>query len=347
MKKSYYYTLPEVVKMFKNEPKQKIDLFQFFYKYGTILVTVLAVLFFSIRLENFMNFNNITNIFRSVSIVGLIALAITMALTVDGFDLSVGAVAGFASVIAAKIMVIWEMSPFWAITIPLLVGVIVGMVNAFLIIKVGISDMLTTLSMMFLLTGISITFQNGTAIYNYMPLPDNAGIAPGMMDPIYLFIGQGKVFGIPFPVILMLTVVIIVHVFLNYTKYGRYLYMVGGNEEAAKLSGIPTNKYRLLAYIFSGFIAALGGLVLGARLGSGEVDAGGSYLMDAVAAAFIGFSVLGIGKANAFGTLLGALLMGILLNGLIMMDFPYYSQDIVKGIVLIVALGLTYYRKKD
>ncbi len=192
-------------------------------------------------------------------------------------------------------MVIWEMNPVWAIAIPLVVGVLVGMVNAFLIIKVGISDMLTTLSMMFLLTGISITFQNGTAIYNYMPLPDNAGIAPGMMHPAYLFIGQGKIFGIPFPVILMLTVVIIVHIFLNYTKYGRYLYMVGGNEEAAKLSGILP-KYRLLAYIFSGFIAALGGLVLGARLGSGEVDAGGSYLMDAVAAAFIGFSVLGIGK---------------------------------------------------
>ncbi len=332
--------------MYKEKDKHKIDLFQFFYKYGTILVTVFAVLFFTVRLDNFMNFNNITNIFRSVAIVGLIALAITMALTVDGFDLSVGATAGFASVIAAKIMVIWEWNPIWAIVIPLIVGVLIGAINAFLIIKIGISDMLTTLSMMFLLTGISITFQNGTAIYNYMPLPNNGGMAPGMMHPAYLFIGQGKILGIPFPVILMLSVVIVVHVFLNYTKYGRYLYMVGGNEEAAKLSGIPTEKYKLLAYVCSGFIAALAGLVLGARLGSGEVDAGGSYLMDAVAAAYIGFSVLGIGKANALGTLLGALLMGILLNGLIMMDFPYYSQDIVKGIVLIIALGLTYYKKK-
>ncbi len=332
--------------MYKEKDKHKIDLFQFFYKYGTILVTVFAVLFFTVRLDNFMNFNNITNIFRSVAIVGLIALAITMALTVDGFDLSVGATAGFASVIAAKIMVIWEWNPIWAIVIPLIVGVLIGAINAFLIIKIGISDMLTTLSMMFLLTGISITFQNGTAIYNYMPLPNNGGMAPGMMHLAYLFIGQGKILGIPFPVILMLSVVIVVHVFLNYTKYGRYLYMVGGNEEAAKLSGIPTEKYKLLAYVCSGFIAALAGLVLGARLGSGEVDAGGSYLMDAVAAAYIGFSVLGIGKANALGTLLGALLMGILLNGLIMMDFPYYSQDIVKGIVLIIALGLTYYKKK-
>lgn len=333
--------------MQKTKQKPKLDIYSFLYKYGTIVVTILAILFFTITLDNFMRVDNITNIFRSVSIVCLIALAITMSLTVDGFDLSVGAVAGFASVIAAKVMVIWEMSPVLAIVIPLLVGILIGCINAFLIIKVQISDMLTTLSMMFVLTGVSITFQNGTAIYNYMPLPNNGGIAPGTMHPAYLFIGQGKVMGIPFPVILMLLVVVLVHIFLNYTKYGRYLYMVGGNEEAAKLSGIPTKKYRLLAYVFSGFIAALGGLVLGARLGSGEVNAGATYLMDAVAAAYIGFSVLGIGKANAIGTLLGALLMGILLNGLVMMNFPYYSQDIVKGIVLILGLGLTYYKRRD
>lgn len=330
-----------------NNHAKKFDLFTFLYKYGTIIVTVGAIAFFTFRLENFMNFGNMTNIFRSVAIVCLIALAITMSLTINGFDLSVGATAGFASVIAAKMMVIWEMGPVWAIIIPLIVGMIVGGVNAFLIIKIGISDMLTTLSMMFVLTGISITFQDGSAIYNYMPLPDNGGVAPGTMNDLFLFIGQGKVFGIPFPVILMLVVVVIIHVFLNYTKYGRYLYMVGGNAEAAKLSGIPVNRYKLLAYVLSGFIAALGGLVLGARLGSGEVNAGGSYLMDAVAAAYIGYSVLGIGKPNAFGTLLGALLMGILLNGLVMMDFPYYSQDIVKGIVLILGLGLTYYKRED
>lgn len=326
---------------------KKFDLYKLLYKYGTIFVIIGSVLFFSLTLENFMNFNNITNVFRSVSIVALIALAITMSITVGGFDLSVGATAGFASVIAAKFMVIWEAGPVLAITVPLIVGVIIGCINAFLIIKVKITDMLTTLSMMFVLTGISITFQDGSAIYNYMPLPDNGGVAKGTMHSAFLYIGQGKLLGIPVPVIIMLTVVILVHIFLNYTKHGRYLYMTGGNQEAAKLSGIQTDKYRLIAYMISGFIAALGGLVLGSRLGSGEVNAGASYLMDAVAAAFIGFSVLGIGKPNAFGTLLGALLMGILLNGLIMMDFPYYSQDIVKGIVLILALGLTYYKRKE
>lgn len=325
---------------------KKFDFFQFLYKYGTILVTVGVLLFFSIRLENFMNFRNVTNIFRSVSIVAMMAMAMTISLTVDGFDLSVGAIAGFSSVIAAKMMVLWELPTWMAIATPLLVGVLIGIVNAFLIIKVGITDMLTTLSMMFVLTGISITFQDGTAIYNFMPIP-GGGIAPGMMADAYLWIGRGVVGGIPVPVIIMIIFAIAIYIFLEFTKYGRHLYMVGGNREAARLSGIPVDKYRMLAYILSGFIAAAGGLILGARIGSGEVNAGASFLMDAVAAAYIGYSLLGIGKPNAFGTLLGALLMGIMLNGLIMMNFPYYSQDIVKGLVLIFALSLTYYKRKS
>ena len=331
----------------RENPFANFSVFHFLYKYGTVIVVIGTLLFFSLTLNNFFTFSNISNVFRSVSIVTLIALAITMSLTVNGLDLSVGATAGFASVIAAKMMVIWELGPLPAIIVPLIVGVVIGAINAFLIIKIKISDMLATLSMMFVLTGVSITFQSGSAIYNFMPLPNLGGIAPGTMQRTFLNIGQGTVGRIPIPVIIMLVVVAVVHVFLNYTKYGRYLYMTGGNKEAAKLSGIPVNRYVVLAYVLSGFLAALGGLVLGARLGSGEVNAGAPYLMDAVAAAYIGFSVLGIGKPNALGTLLGALLMGILLNGLVMMDFPYYSQDIVKGMVLIFALGLTYYKRKE
>ncbi len=330
----------------ENKEAVNFDLFGFLYKYGTIIVTIFAVMYFSLTLDNFLNFNNITNVFRSVSIVALIALAITVSLTINGFDLAVGATAGFAAVIAAKMMVIWGYGALPAVIVPLIVGMLIGALNAFLIIKIGIQDMLATLSMMFVLTGISITFQDGSAIYNYMPLPDGGGIAEHTISEAFLYIGQGKLFGIPIPVYIMLFIAVLVHIFLDYTKYGRYLYMIGGNCEAAKLSGISINRYKFIAYVLSGFLAALAGIVLASRLGSGEVDAGAPYLMDGVAAAFVGFSVLGKGKPNAFGTLLGALLMGILLNGLIMMDFPYYSQDIIKGVVLLLALGLTYYKMK-
>ncbi len=323
----------------------KFDIFGFLYRYGTIVVTILAIIYFSVAVENWFTFGNMTNIFRSVSIVCLIALAMTMSLTVDGFDLSTAATASFAAVIAAKVMIMWEMHPAFAIIFPIIVGCLIGLINSFLIIKLGISDMLTTLSMMFVITGVSITFQEGSAIYNYMPLL-KGGVAPGLMSENFKALGQQEFIQIPIPVFIMLAIAIIVHIFLNRTKYGRFMYMTGGNEEAARLSGIPTKKYRTLAYVLSGAIAAIAGIVLCARLGSGEVDAAGPYLMDAVAAAYIGYSVLGAGKPNAFGTLLGALLVGILMNGLVMMSFPYYSQNIVKGVVLILGLGLTYYKKK-
>ena len=323
----------------------KFDIFGFLYRYGTIVVTILAIIYFSVSVENWFTFGNMTNIFRSVSIVCLIALAMTMSLTVDGFDLSTAATASFAAVIAAKVMIMWELHPVFAILLPILVGCMIGLINSFLIIKLGISDMLTTLSMMFVITGVSITFQEGSAIYNYMPLL-KGGVAPGLMSENFKAIGQHELLQIPIPVFIMLAIAIVVHIFLNRTKYGRFMYMTGGNEEAASLSGIPTKKYRTLAYVLSGAIAAIAGIVLCARLGSGEVDAAGPYLMDAVAAAYIGYSVLGAGKPNAFGTLLGALLVGILMNGLVMMSFPYYSQNIVKGVVLILGLGLTYYKKK-
>jgi simple sugar transport system permease protein len=331
---------------FSKESLKNFDIFDFLYKYGTLLVTVLAIVFFSFRLENFFSLLNIMNILRSIAIVSLLAIGITISLTVNGFDLSVGAVAGFAAVIAAKFMVVWELGTVLAIVVPLIVGILIGLLNAFLIVKIKITDMLTTLSMMFIITGVLITFTGGSSIYNYMPLPDNGGVAPGLMKEAFLFLGQGKILGVPFPVFIMLFAVIIVHIFLTQTKYGRYLYMTGGNKEAAMLSGVPVNKYRVLAYMLSGFFAALAGVVLASRLGSGEVNAGGPYLMDSVAAAYIGFSVLGIGKPNVFGTIIGSILMGVLLNGLIMMDFPYYSQDIIKGLVLVLALGLTYYKKR-
>lgn len=323
----------------------KFDIFGFLYRYGTILVTILAIIYFSVSVENWLSFGNMTNIFRSVSIVCLIALAMTMSLTVDGFDLSTAATASFAAVIAAKVMILWELHPAIAILLPILVGCSIGLINSFLIIKLGISDMLTTLSMMFVITGVSITFQQGSAIYNYMPMLQG-GVAPGLMSEGFKAIGQQEFLEIPIPIFIMLAIATIVHIFLNRTKHGRFLYMTGGNEEAARLSGIPTKRYRTLAYVLSGGIAAIAGVVLCARLGSGEVDSAGPYLMDAVAAAYIGYSVLGAGKPNAFGTLLGALLVGILMNGLVMMSFPYYSQNIVKGIVLILGLGLTYYKKK-
>lgn len=192
---------------------------------------------------------------------------------------------------------------------------------------------------------MQLTYTKGFSIYNDMPLPEG-GVAPGKFIPSFLFIGQGELFGIPFSVLLMLLLVIIAHLFLTYTKTGRLFYMTGENREAARLTGIPVDRYRTYAYIISGVFAALGGIVLASRIGTGQVSAGASLLMDGVAAAFIGFSVFGAGKPNVIGTLLGSIFIGVLLNGLTMMNVPYYAQDMIKGALLIFALALSHIVKK-
>ena len=152
-----------------------------------------------------------------------------------------------------------------------------------------------------------------------------------------------KALGIePDLVVIMLLVVAFAFFFLNYTKYGRYMYSIGGNPEAAKLSGIPVNRYKIIAYVLSAVFSAIGGICLAARVGTAQVSAGDAFLMPAVAAAFIGFSVGGAGKPNAIGTLIGAVLVGVLENGLIMMAVPYYAMNIIKGLVLALALAMTY-----
>jgi simple sugar transport system permease protein len=215
---------------------------------------------------------------------------------------------------------------------------VVGLVNALLVTRFKIQDMLMTLATMFVFQGLALTYSRGATISENMILP-SGDFATGKIPQSFSLLGR-----VPWIIIIMLIVVLAVHLFLNYTKYGRYMYMIGGNPEAAKLSGIPVNRYRLLAYVISALLAGLGGIVLGARVGSAEVNAGAPYLMEAVAAAFIGFSVLGSGKPNALGTFAGAVLIGVLSNGLIMLSVPYYAMDIVKGGVLAAALAITYFR---
>jgi len=196
---------------------------------------------------------------------------------------------------------------------------------------------------------MSIT--KGDAVYKGMTNPWGAerAITTGEMSPVFLKLGQGFVFssehfrGIPIPVIVMLMVAVIAFLFLEYTRFGRSLYAVGGNIEAARLAGINVDRYRWVAYVLSALLATTGGLVLAARIGSGAVKAGDPYLLDGVAATFFGFAVLGARRPNVLGTALGAIFVGLMLNGLTMMNMPWYWQDVVKGLVLIVSLGLSFY----
>lgn len=312
------------------------------------LLLWLLLFFFSFVNPNFFTYDNIADILRSISITTLVAIGVTFSLIVDGFDLSVGSTVSLTTVITASLMVWYNMPLLLVIIIPILIGALVGLINAFLIVKVRIPDLLATLGMLYIINGLHKTYTQGFSLYNNMPMPDGT-TAPGALSQSFLQIGQGKLAGVPIPVIIMLVAVAVVHIFLNYTRGGRLLYITGGNQEAARLSGIPVYRVRTVAYVLAGVFAALAGILFTARVGSGQMDAGAPLLMESVAAAFVGFSVFGAGKPNVIGTFFGAVLIGVLLNGLTMLNLPYYAFDIVKGIVLVFALSITFihmYRRK-
>jgi len=320
--------------------KKAFELFQFLYKYGTIITILVLIIIFSAANPTFIQGSNIINILRSISIVTIIAIGITISLSVNGFDLSVGSVASLSNAIVISMFVWFSQNIVVAIMSAILASLLVGALNSFMIVKLRIPDMLMTLATMFIIQGTALTYTKGATVSQNMVMPDGS-MATGLISPFFAKIGA-----VPWIIIIMAVAVIIVHIFLTYTKHGRYMYVIGGNKEAARLSGIPVNKYKIAAYLLSALFAAIGGIVLASRVMTSEINSGAPYLMDSVAAAFIGFSVLGAGKPNAFGTFIGAILIGILQNGLVMLSVPYYAMDIVKGAVLAFALAITYYKQK-
>ncbi|MFP1904793.1 ABC transporter permease [Lonsdalea quercina] len=315
-------------------------LFDFLYKWGMLLTVVALVVLFGLASDNFLDPYNIINILRSIAIVTVIAIGVSLSLSVGGFDLSVGSTASLANALVVSLFVWYGFGTTGAILLTLALCMLVGLFNAFLIVILRIPDMLATLASLFVIQGVAMTYSYGGSITQNMVLPSGE-MAEGLIPAFFSTLGQ-----VPTIVVIMLVVTVVVQLYLSLTQHGRRMYAIGGNPEAARLAGIRTARYRVLAYVFSSLLAALGGILLASRIGSSQVNAGGGYLMDAVAAAYIGFSLAGSGKPNALGTLVGAVLLGVLQNGLVMLSVPYYAMDIIKGLVLAAALAMTYFQKR-
>lgn len=314
----------------------------FSIRYGFLIIMVLLFIFFSITRPVFISASNLFSILLGITIYAILALGETFPLIVNGMDLSIGAVASLSVMVSSYCMVILELKGHYAIIICLLMGATIGLINGLLIVKLKIPDLLTTLGMMFLVQGLQLIPSAGRSIGNGMTLP-NGETAKGVFDEGFKFLGQGRLFDtIPVPVAFMFIIAIIVFVVLSLTRYGRIFYAIGGNSEAARLVGVNIYKYRILSYIISGFVASFAGIVLAARVGRGDVSSGGTLLMDAIASALIGYAVLGAQKPNPFGTIVGAIFIGMLINGLTMLNVPYYTQDFIKGCVLVIALAFTF-----
>ncbi|NAZ37858.1 ABC transporter permease [Rubellimicrobium sp. CFH 75288] len=314
----------------------------FAIRYGFLLLLLGMVGLFGWLQPGFLTVPSAVFILQSVAITGILALGVTCTLVVGGFDLSIGAVATSALMLAAYVMVVWEMGALAAVGLCLLMGAGVGLVNGLLIVKMRVPDLLATLGMMFVLIGLQRIPTEGNSIATGMALP-GGGVAQGTFSPAFLALGRYRLWDVvPLSVVFLLLVAVLVWVFLELTRHGRLMYAIGSNAQAAALAGTNVGAYRIGAYVISGTLAALGGILLAARLGRGDVASGNNLLLDSVAAALIGFAVLGASRPNAFGTAVGALFVGILLQGLTMLNAPYYTQDFVKGAVLVVALVFTF-----
>ena len=314
---------------------------EFVVRYGVILVGVLIAVAFALLIPGFATPNTLVAILQTQAVAAIAALGMTLTAVVGDLDLSVGAVAGLSVTVAALVMVRWALTGSTAIVACLLAGLLVGCVNAALIVLLNVPPLLAALGTMFTVQGLKRWMVDGQTLITGLTLPSGEQLTGRFTDD-FTAIDGSQVLGIPLSVYLFAVIAVLVWLFLERTRYGRVFYAVGGNAEAARLAGARVRRFQFGAYAVSGLLAAVAGIILASRLRQGDVTAGDSALLDAVAMTLVGYAVLGAKKPNALGTVVGAIFIGLILQGLTQLGLPYYTQDLVKGLVLIFALLMSF-----
>ena len=290
----------------------------------TLLILIAIV---SCLSDNFFTLNNFFNILQQTSINAIIAVGMTLVILTSGIDLTVGSTFALAGAITAS-LVGSDISPFIAISVSLALGSLLGAFSGLIIAKGKIQAFIATLVMMLILRGVTQVYTKGSPISTDMN--DNS--------ELFEWFAFGRVFAIPMPIIIMAMVFIAAWYLLKYTRLGRYIYALGGNEAATKLSGINVDRVKITVYALSGLLCALASTIEVARLSSAQPTAGTGYEMDAIAAVVLGGTSMSGGKGKIIGTLIGALILGFLNNGLNMLGVDAYYQMIVKGVVILLAV---------
>ncbi|MEX6179229.1 ABC transporter permease [Providencia hangzhouensis] len=286
----------------------------------TFVGLILLFVCMSIFNEHFLTVNNLSTIARQVSINAIIAIGMTFAILTGGIDLSVGAVMALSGTLMAGLMKYYGMDPYAAIAFGLLSGVAFGFINGILAAYGKMPPIIVTLGAMIIAKGLALIYTGG---YPVSGLPQE-----------FAFWGREELMGIQVPILLMLGLYLIFYVVLNHVSFGRYIYAIGGNEEAARLSGIRVERYKMLVYVISGFTAAFAGLIFTSRVMSGQPNAGVGFELDAIAAVVLGGASIAGGRGMIIGTLIGAMILGVLNNGLNLLGISPYVQYIVKGLII-------------
>lgn len=292
-------------------------------KYKSILGLVLLCLIISIISPRFLTVSNLRNVFTQISVNAVISIGMTFVILTGGIDLSVGSIVAISGAGAASI--IKSTGSIWiGITAAILIGAVVGFINGIVISKGKLQAFIATLATQTIFRGVTYVFTGGNPI-------------SGLKDEV-VALANSRILGIPVLVIITIIVLLICAYILNQTKYGRYVYAIGGNEDSSRLSGINVDKVKTLVYVISGITAGIAGAIVMSRIGSAAPTAGNGYELDAIAAIVIGGTNLTGGEGSIWGTVIGILIIGILSNGLNLMDVSAFYQTIVKGIVILIAV---------
>ena len=318
-------------------PRKTKNAARFLLDWAAVIALALCFIVFTlIKGSRFMSFNNMINILRAMSITTVFAIAATVTMAPDGFDMSACTLASCSAYVFVS-MYLW-----YGLLITIAVTLIMYQLTMFLILVCKIPDMLATCALMFVHQGLGQWYIGGGAVSTGMRTPAGAQPARIKLEPSFSAIGKE-----PWLIIIMLVCVLIAHIFLEYTKHGRFIYAMGGNKQAAKLSGINVKAYRYLAGMITAVFVAIGGILVASRGSSAQVMCCDNYLMQSLAAVFVGRSVGGAERPNALGTLIGAMMVSTLENGLTICAVPFYVLPAVKGAVLALALVAAYATKKE
>jgi len=305
------------------QTRSRFDWKNFAQQYGLMISFILLCLALSILSDRFLTVNNLTNILRQSTINGIISVGMTLIILTRGIDLSVGSILALSAVITAD-MLQKGMPVYLAIPFGLLVGAGLGLISGWLVTKIKVPPFIATLGVMTFGRGLALTYTQGKSITG---LPE-----------AFRFSGVGYLGSIPMPIVIALVVFLVAYIALTRTKFGEYIYAIGNNEIAAKLSGISVKKYVASTYVITGALSALAGQILIARLNSAQPVAGIGFEFDAIAAVVVGGTSFEGGEGTITGTILGVLIIAVINNGLNLLDVPSFYQAVVKGIVIALAL---------
>jgi len=295
------------------------------HRFGLLLVILFVGLALSLLTDTFLSVANFTNVARQISINGILAVGVTFVLLTAGVDLSLGSVVALSGVACATFAHPGDHSVFVPIAVGLLTGAACGLVNGVLVTRGGVAPFIVTLGMMTIARGLALIVSGGR------PVADMSNELTAL---------AGDFLGVPIPVLCFAGVAFAAWFFLRNFRLGRHIYAVGGNENAARAAGVPVEKVKLFAYGLCGLLTGLAGVVLAARITTGQPNAGQAYELDAIAAVVIGGTSLAGGVGTITGTLLGVLLIGVINNGLDLMGVSSYYQAVIKGVIIVGAVWL-------